>query len=83
MNTSIPINSIIEIENLLKKMDESIISISMLKRKLPVKYDNEVLKIILDYLEKNNKIYQSPKGITWIANTNAKLRRSIKKGMEY
>jgi hypothetical protein len=80
MNTTIPINSILEIENILKKMDESLISISLLKRKLPEKYNNEVIKIILDYLEKNNKIYQSPHGITWIANTNTKLKRDIKKG---
>ena len=38
--------------------------------------------IILDYLEKGNKIVVSLKGITWIHNTNANMKNAIVKGLE-
>jgi len=38
--------------------------------------------MILDYLEKSNKIAVSLRGITWIHNPSEKLRKAISQGLE-
>jgi len=76
------LNTILMVENTLKNMDESVITIAELKRKLPKQVNHNMLKIILEYLEESNKIAVSLKGITWIHNTNPNLRRAIKQGLE-
>jgi len=81
-NYSPTLNTIIMVENALKKMDDSIIKMSDLKRILPKKVNHYTLKKILEYLEESNKITVSMKGITWIHNDNPKLRNAIKKGIE-
>ena len=70
------------IEKTLKNMDESAISIAELKRKLPRKVNHNTLKVVLEYLEKSNKILIGLKGITWIHNTSEKLRKAIASGLE-
>lgn len=70
------------VEEVLKNMDESVITIAELKRKLPRQVNHNTLKVILEYLEESNKIVVSLKGITWIHNTNANLRQAISKGLE-
>ncbi len=70
------LNTVIMVEGTLKKMNGSIITVAELKRKLPKQVNHNTLKVILEYLEENNKIAVSMKGITWIHNTN--LRRAIK-----
>jgi len=76
------LNTILMVENTLKNMDESVITIAELKRKLPKQVNHNMLKIILEYLEESNKIAVSLKGITWIHNTNPNLRRAISRGLE-
>ncbi|PIN98843.1 MAG: hypothetical protein COT90_02355 [Candidatus Diapherotrites archaeon CG10_big_fil_rev_8_21_14_0_10_31_34] len=76
------LNTVLMVENVLKKMNKSIISIAELKRKLPKQVNHNTLMIILDYLEKSNKIAFSLKGITWIHNTNQKLRKAVSEGLE-
>jgi len=63
-------------------MDESVITIAELKRRLPKQINHNTLKIILEYLEESNKIAVSLRGITWIHNTNPNLRKAISKGLE-
>ena len=70
------------VENTLKNMEESIITIAELKRKLPRQVNHNTLMIILEYLEESNKIAVSIKGITWIHNSNPNLRKAITKGLE-
>jgi hypothetical protein len=70
------------VEQVLKNMDESVISIADLKKKLPKQVNHNTLKIILEYLEESNKIAVSLKGITWIHNTNENLRKAIGRGLE-
>ncbi|MDO8538752.1 MAG: hypothetical protein Q7S21_07790 [archaeon] len=70
------------VENILKRMSGSIISIAELKRRLPKQVNHNTLKVILEYLEESNKIAVSLKGITWIHNTNPNLRKAIAKGLE-
>lgn len=76
------LNTILMVEDTLKKTNESIITIAELKRKLPKQVNHNVLKIILSYLEESNKIAVSIKGITWIHNINPNLKIAIKKGLE-
>lgn len=76
------LNTVLMVENTLKNMNESAVTIAELKRNLPKQINHNVLKIILEYLEKSNKIAVSLKGISWINNTNNNLRRHISKGFE-
>lgn len=76
------LNTVFMVENVLKNMDESVITIAELKRKLPRQVNHNTLKLILEYLEESNKVVVTMKGITWVHNTNHNLRKAIKKGME-
>ena len=76
------LNTVIMVEDTLKHMDESVITVAELKRRLPKQINHNTLKLILEYLEESNKIAVTMKGITWIHNTNPKLRKAIKEGLE-
>ena len=75
------LNTVIMVENVLKNMDESVISIAELKRKLPRQVNHNTLMLILRYLEESNKILVTLKGITWIHNTNPNLKKAISEGL--
>ena len=75
------LNTVLMVEETLKKMQESIITIADLKRKLPKQVNHNTLKIILEYLEASNKILVTLRGITWIHNTNPQLKRAIEHGL--
>ncbi|MFC1768564.1 hypothetical protein ACFLZX_02270 [Nanoarchaeota archaeon] len=76
------LNTVLMVEETLKGMDESVITIAVLKRKLPKQVNHTTLKRILEYLEESNKIAVSLKGITWIHNPDPNLRKAISKGLE-
>ena len=76
------LNTVIMVEETMKKMEGSIITVAELKRKLPKQVNHNTLKRILEYLEESNKIAVSMKGITWIHGTSAKLRKAIETGLE-
>ena len=76
------LNTVIMVEDTLKKINESIISVAELKRKLPRQVNHITLMVILEYLERSNKIAVTLKGITWIENNNSNLKRAIMQGME-
>ena len=76
------LNTVIMVEETLKNMDDSIISVAELKRKLPKQVNHNTLKLILEYLELSNKIVVTMKGITWIHNTNPNLQKAIARGLE-
>ncbi len=82
VNHSPTLNTVIMVEETLRKMDESVITIAALKKKLPRQVNHNTLKVILEYLEVGNKIAVSLKGITWIHNANENLRGALKKGLE-
>jgi len=77
------LNTVLMVENVLKNLKESVITIAELKRKLPKQVNHNTLKTILEYLEESNKIAVSLKGITWIHNTNPNLRRAVSKGLKF
>ena len=70
------------VENTLKNMDKSMVTIAQLKKMLPKQVNHNTLKVILTYLEYSNKIAVTLNGITWIHNTNLNLRKAISKGLE-
>lgn len=76
------LNTVLMVEETLKNMDESVITIAKLKKLLPKQVNHNTLKIILLYLEYSNKIAVTLKGITWIHTTNPQLRKAISKGLE-
>lgn len=76
------LNTVLMVENALKEMEESVITIAELKRILPRQVNHNILKVILEYLEESNKIAVSLKGITWIHNSNPNLRKAIARGLE-
>ena len=77
------LNTVIMVEDVLEKMDESIVTIAELKRKLPKQVNHNTLKAILEYLERSNKIAVSIKGLSWIHNTNPELRKAIREGTRH
>ena len=68
-NTHWPtLNTVIMVEDTLKKLKEEVVSVAELKRKLPRKVNHITLMIILDYLETSKKIEVKLKGISWRKN---------------
>ena len=76
------LNTVLMVENVLKNMDESVVTIAELKRKLPKQVNHNTLKVVLEYLETSNKIIVTMKGITWIYNPSPKLKKAIERGVE-
>ncbi|MEE8400976.1 MAG: hypothetical protein V3R86_02330 [Candidatus Hydrothermarchaeaceae archaeon] len=76
------LNTVLMVENTLKNISESVITVAELKRRLPKQVNHSTLHIILEYLEESSKIAVTLKGITWIHNTNPKLREAIESGFE-
>jgi len=76
------LNTVMMVEDTLMNMKESVISIAEIKRKLPRQVNHITLMVILEYLEKSNKIAVTLKGITWIKKNNSNLKKMINQGME-
>ena len=76
------LNTVIMVEETLQSMDDSVITLAELKRRLPRKVNHNKLKNIIRYLEDSNKIVTSIDGITWIFNRNRNLRKAISTGLE-
>jgi hypothetical protein len=49
---------------------------------VPRQVNHNTLMVILDYLEKGNKIAVGLKGITWIHSRNDNLRKAVAHGLE-
>ncbi|HLD06374.1 MAG TPA: hypothetical protein VJC16_02465 [Candidatus Nanoarchaeia archaeon] len=76
------LNTVLMVEGVLKGMEESVITVAELKRRLPKQVNHNTLKIILEYLELSNKIAVTMRGITWIHNPNPNLRKAMTEGLE-
>lgn len=76
------LNTVIMVEEALKNMEDSVISVAELKRMLPKQVNHNTLKTILGYLELSNKIVITMKGITWIHNPDPNLQKAIAQGLE-
>ena len=76
------LNTVLMVEDTMKRMPQSIFKLSELKCALPKQVNHQMLKIIVEYLEDSNKIIFSSKGISWIHNPSTKLYKAIRKGFE-
>lgn len=76
------LNTILMVEDTLENMPGSVVTVAELKKMLPKQVNHNTLMVILDYLEKSNKIAVGLKGITWIHNTNENLKKAISQGLE-
>ena len=76
------LNTILMVEDTIKKSDKSVITVAELKKKLPRQVNHNTLIRILEYLEESNKIAVSVKGITWMHNPNPKLQAAVRRGLE-
>lgn len=76
------LNTVMMVEDAIRKSRNSVITIAEIKRKLPRQVNHATLIVILQYLEDSRKIAVSLRGITWIHSTNPNLRRAIANGME-
>tara|TARA_Y100000310_G_scaffold342504_1_gene446046 strand:+ start:3715 stop:3993 length:279 start_codon:yes stop_codon:yes gene_type:complete len=76
------LNTVMMVEDVLKNMEDSVMSVADLKRKLPRQVNHNKIMVILEYLEQSNKIVVSLKGITWIHNPSPKLKKAISQGFE-
>jgi hypothetical protein len=76
------LKTVLMVEDALSKMDASVITVAKLKKILPKQVNHNTLLAILSYLEASNKITVSVKGISWIANDNAELKKAISLGTE-
>jgi len=76
------LNTVIMVEEVLRNLEGSVVSVAEIKRNLPRQVNHNTLMIILHYLETSNKILVGLKGITWIHNPNKTLRKSIREGTE-
>ena len=70
------------VEATLKDMPSSLMTVPELKRALPRKVHHNALIDILEYLQENNRIYWSPKGISWLEPLTPKLRKFLEGGVE-
>jgi hypothetical protein len=77
------LKTILMVEDALENMDDSIIKVSKLKKILPKQVNHNTLIEILDYLQKNNKILISVKGIVWLVNDNPKFQEALRKAHDY
>jgi len=75
------LNTVIMVEDALKNMPSSAMTIPELKKSLPRQVNHNTLMLILEYLERSNKIVVGLRGITWTHNTNPNLEEAISKGM--
>lgn len=75
------LDQVLLVQDILQDIDDSLIPLSKLKNKLSKKLKKNTLLTILDYLETMNKIVITPKGITWIHNTNPRLQKAVNKGI--
>jgi len=75
------LNTVIMVEDVLKGMPDSVMTIPELKRALPGQVNHNTLIVILEYLDRSGKILVGLKGITWTHNDNPRLKEAIRKGM--
>ena len=76
------LNTVLMVEQVLANTPQSVIKVADLKRLLPRQVNHNTLMTILHYLENSNKIVVSLKGITWISEPNAALKKALKNGLE-
>jgi len=76
------LNTVIMVEDLLKKHRDIPMKISDIKKKLPRQVMHQTLQIVLEYLWKSGKIIYGPKGVQWIYSEPEHLKKMLKGSLE-
>ena len=76
------LNTVLMVEDFLKKHRDRPIKMSELRKKLPRQVMYPTLKIILDYLQMSGKIIIGTKGVQWIYAEPEHLKKMIEGGLE-
>jgi len=76
------LNTVLMVEDTLKKYRDRPMKISELKKVLPKQVMNSTLKIILEYLWKSGKIIYGPKGVQWIYSEPEHLKKMLAGSLE-
>jgi len=76
------LNTVLMVEDFLKKHRDMPIKIVELKEKLPKQVMHQTLKIILEYLWKSGKIIYGPKGMQWIYSEPEHLKKMMQDSLE-
>lgn len=76
------LNTVLMVENFLKKHRDKPIKISELRKKLPKQVMYPTLKIILEYLWRSGKIIYGPRGVQWIYSEPEHLKKMMEDTLE-
>src|SRR3989344_2357122 len=76
------LNTVLMVEDFLKKHSDIPISIAELKKRLPKQIMHQTLKVILEYLWRSGKIIYGPKGVQWIYSEPEHLKKMLKNSIE-
>ena len=76
------LNTVIMVEEFLKKHSDAPIKVSEIKGRLPKKVMHQTLLQILNYLQLSGKILIGTKGILWVFTERKELDRLIGEGLE-
>ena len=76
------LNTVLMVEDYLKKHRDTPLGVSELKKKLPRQVMHQTLKIILEYLWKSGKVIYGPKGVQWIYSEPEHLKKMMQGALE-
>lgn len=76
------LNTVLMVEDFLKKNQDMPMKISDVKSKLPKQIMHQTLKIILEYLWISGKIIYGPRGVQWIYTEPEHLKKMLENGLE-
>ncbi len=76
------LNTVLMVEDFLKKHSDIPLSVSEIRRKLPKQVMHQTLKLVLEYLWKSGKIIFGPRGIQWIYVEPEHLKKMLEGGLE-
>lgn len=76
------LNTVLMVEDFLKKNRGMPMTLSDLKKNLPRKVMPQTLKIILEYLFRSGKIIYGPRGVQWIYSEPEHLKLMMETGLE-
>ena len=76
------LNTVLMVEDFLKKNMGMPMKLSELRKKLPKQVMHQTLKMILEYLFRSGKIIYGPKGVQWIYVEPAHLKKRMENALE-
>ena len=76
------LNTVLMVEDFLRKHRDIPMKISVIKKKLPKKIMHQTLMIIFEYLWRSGKIIYGPKGIQWIYTSPEHFKKMFGDSLE-